>query len=153
MVHKTNQKAVLKKRFLHSDKENCLKEYTILIHLENESSFAQLYLEKTWKPLVQSRTSQLLRAGLGLWEVSYSWALPRPDGPTGVPHIPMRLITGPRGPRGCTQLSHPDVRQLMRAAWTGVDEGKLESLPFVIWPVTTELPEYLTPSGWEMAGA
>lgn len=47
MVHKTNQKAVLKKRFLHFDKENCLKEYTILIHLENESSFAQLYLEKT----------------------------------------------------------------------------------------------------------
>lgn len=47
MVHKTNQKAVLKKRFLHSDKENCLKEYTVLIHLENESSFAQLYLEET----------------------------------------------------------------------------------------------------------
>lgn len=60
----------------------------------------------------------------------------------------MRLITGPRGPRGCTQLSQPDVRQLMQAAWTGVDEGKLESLPsFVIWPVTVEVPEYLTPSG------
>lgn len=66
MVHKTNQKAVLKKRFLHSDKENCLKEYTVLIPLESESSFAQLCLEKTWKPLVQSRTSQPLRAGLGL---------------------------------------------------------------------------------------
>lgn len=47
MVHKTNQKAVLKKRFLRFDKENCLKEHTILIHLENESSFAQLYLDKT----------------------------------------------------------------------------------------------------------
>lgn len=36
----------------------------------------------------------------------------------------------------------------MQAAWTGVDQGKLESLPsFVIWPVTVEVPEYLTPSG------